>query len=116
MRGSGTARSLLAYARRVAVPPFRSDAFVKRKLPGFANGSHIAGFPGIRVRTRNAPGLGVVTTPAQTYVLHRHPDLAADLAVLVPVGVDVHVRPTALHCAELGGRDCSRPGCGRRAR
>ena len=32
MRGSGTARSLLAHARRVAVPPFRSDASVKEKL------------------------------------------------------------------------------------
>src|SRR4051812_43612053 len=32
MRGSGTARSLLAYARRFAVPPFRLDAVVKRKL------------------------------------------------------------------------------------
>jgi hypothetical protein len=32
MRGSGTARSLLAHARRVAVPPFRLDEVVKRKL------------------------------------------------------------------------------------
>jgi len=55
MRGSGTAWSLLAHARRVAVPPFRSDAVVKRKLRQFANVPHVAGFACSDALTLAAP-------------------------------------------------------------